>query len=64
MFPDLRHAVRHLLTKPGFTVVALLTLALGIGVNTTMFTILNTIVLKRPPFRDPDRLASVFYSTQ
>ncbi len=64
MFPDLRHAVRHLLTKPGFTVVALITLALGIGVNATMFSILNTIYLTAPPFRDPDRLATVFYSTQ
>ena len=60
----MRFAVRQLLKSRGFTVVALITLALGIGVNATMFSILNTIYLTAPPFRDPERLVTVFYSTQ
>jgi len=59
---DLRYAVRQLLKNPGFTVVALLTLALGIGINTTAFTLVSVFVYRLPPFRDPDRLVNV-YST-
>ena len=60
MLTDLRHAVRQLLKNPGFTVIALLTLALGIGVNTTMFSILNALVLQESPAPDSGRLVSVF----
>ena len=56
MFSDLRFAFRQLAKTPGFTVIALLTLALGIGLNTAMFNIVNSIVLQPLRFPDPDNL--------
>jgi len=56
---DLRLAVRMLLKKPGFTLVAVLTLALGIAVNATMFSMVSAFLLRRPPGRDPQRVAVV-----
>lgn len=56
----MRHALRSLLKSPGFTTVALLTLALGIGVNTSMFTVLNTLLLQDVPFASPGELVRVF----
>lgn len=53
---ELRHGTRSLLKKPGFTLVAMITLALGIGVNTAMFTIVNGMLLRPMPFKDPERL--------
>lgn len=53
------HAIRQLLKTPGFTIVALLTLALGIGVNTTSFSVLNRLVLRAVPFADRGRLVRV-----
>ena len=55
-FHDLRYAVRQLAKSPGFAVVALLTLALGIGTCTAMFSLINTVILKPLPFREPERL--------
>lgn len=60
MLSDLRNAVRSLLKSPGFTAVALLTLALGIGVNTAMFSLVNTLLFKSAPFPDPTRLVRIF----
>jgi putative ABC transport system permease protein len=57
---DLRFAVRQLAKTPGFTAIALLTLALGIGLNTSMFSVLNTIFLRTLPYAEPDRLVRVF----
>jgi len=56
---DLRYGIRALCKTPGFTIVALATLALGIGVNTTTFTVLNRLLLQSLPFRDPDRIVQI-----
>ena len=57
---DLKYAVRLLLKSPGFAVVAILTLALGIGANTTMFSVIDAVLLESAPFRDPQRLVMVW----
>jgi putative ABC transport system permease protein len=59
----MRYALRQLATNPGFTIVALVTLALGIGVNTTAFTVLNRMMLQALPFRDAASLVQVWSST-
>ena len=53
---DLKHAFRILRKNPGFTAVALITLALGIGANTAIFSIVNSIVIKPLPYQDPESL--------
>ena len=57
---DLRLAMRGLLRERGFTAVVVLTLALGIGATTAVFTVVNGLLLKPLPFTDPDRLAVVW----
>jgi predicted permease len=56
----MRHALRQLTANPGFTIVALVTLALGIGVNTTAFTVLNRLMLQALPYHDPASLVQIW----
>jgi hypothetical protein len=61
---DLGHAWRLLRRQPAFTGVAILTLALGIGATTAVFTIVNGVLLRPLPYRDPSRLVTLFYGHQ
>ena len=56
---DLRFAFRQLLKNPGFTAVAVLTLALGIGGSTAIFSLINGVILRPLPFFEPERLVSL-----
>src|SRR5271168_5091236 len=58
LWQDIRYGVRQLLKSPGFSIVAILSLALGIGANTAIFTLINDLLLKSLPVRDPEQLVS------
>src|SRR5262245_53828238 len=56
---DIRHGCRLLLRNPGFTIVVILALALGIGANTAVFSVMNAVLLKPLPYRNPDHVVSI-----
>ncbi len=59
LWQDFKYSIRMLIKKPGFTAVAILTLALGIGANTAIFSVIDAVLLEPLPFHDPDRVVRI-----